>query len=145
MQSSLTRWEPFADLAELRGRLDQMFADLTPRGEHHFTPAVDVVRSDGNLVVKADLPGMTADDVKIEVEDEVLTISGEHEEGREDESGDYVRRERRWGSFQRSMTLPTGVDPERIKAKTHDGVLEVTVPLPEERERKSVRIEAEAD
>lgn len=139
MTSTLTRWEPFSDLAELRGRLDQVFGDLGPRGGHHV-PAVDVVRSNGNLVVRADMPGMTADEVEIKVENDTLTIKGEHEEKHEEKDRDYVRRERRWGSFERSMSLPTGVDPKSITAKTHDGVLEVTVPLPAEQESEAVTI-----
>lgn len=140
MASALTRWEPFAELADLRARLDQMFTEFAPRGEHRFAPAIDVVRSNGNLVLKADLPGIKADEVTIEVEDDVLTIRGEHEEQHEEKREHYMRRERRWGSFQRSMPLPTGVDPQRIEAKTHDGVLEVTVPLPEEKASKPVTI-----
>ena len=145
MQSSLTRWEPFADLAELRGRLDQMFADLAPRGEHRFTPAIDVVRSDGEIIVRADLPGLKAEDVRIEVDEDILTISGEHAEEEEERDETFVRRERRWGSFRRSMPLPSGVEPEAIRARTHDGVLEVTLPLPEEPERRTVTIKAEED
>lgn len=145
MQSSLTRWEPFADLAEIRGRLDQMFSDLGPRSEHRFTPAIDVVRSDGNIIVRADLPGMKADEVKIEVEDDILTIRGEHGEEKEEDGEQYVRRERRWGSFQRSMPLPAGIEPTDIKAKTHDGVLEVKVPLPAAAKSQAVTITPEED
>jgi len=141
----MTRWEPFSDLAELRGRLDQMFSDLGPRGEHRFTPAIDVVRCDGDIVVRADLPGLRAEDVRIEIDEDILTISGEHGEEQEEKGEKYIRRERRWGSFRRSMPLPAGVDPERIKARTHDGVLEVKVPLPEEAERRTVTIKAEED
>jgi len=140
MSSSLTHWEPFSEITEIRTRLDQMFNDLNPRGEHRYTPAIDVMRRNGDIVVRADLPGMKADDVKIEVEDNVLTIRGEHEEKHEEKEGRYMRRERRWGSFERSMALPNGVDPGRIEAKTHDGVLEVKVPVPEESGRKTVTI-----
>ena len=140
MASALTRWEPFAELADVRARVDQMLTDLSPRGEHRFAPAIDVMRSNGSLVLKADLPGIKADEVSIEVEDDVLTISGEHEEEHEESHGRYMRRERRWGSFQRSMPLPSGVDPDRIEAKTHDGVLEVTVPLPEAETTHKVKI-----
>ena len=139
MASTLTRWEPFADLAEVRGRLDQMFADLGPRGGHH-APAIDVVRSNGDLVVRADMPGIKANEVEIKVENDMLTIKGEHEEKHEEHDSQYVRRERRWGSFERSMALPAGVDPKAISAKTHDGVLEVTVPLPQEAEGETVTI-----
>ena len=108
MASALSRWEPFAELADLRARLDQMFTEFAPRGEHRFVPAIDVVRSNGNLVLKADLPGIKANEVTIEVEDDVLTVRGEHGEEHEEKRGQYMRRERRWGSFQRSMPLPDG-------------------------------------
>jgi len=140
MASTLTRWEPFSELADLRARLDQMFTEFAPRGEHRFAPAIDVIRSNGNLVLRADLPGIKADEVKIEVDEDILTIRGEHEEQHEEKHEHYMRRERRWGSFQRSMPLPTGVDAERIEARTHDGVLEVTVPLPAEKTAKTVTI-----
>jgi HSP20 family protein len=90
-----------------------------------------VIRRDDTLVVRADLPGFTPDEVKIEVEDGLLTVSGEHQEDRsESEGGRYVRRERRFGAFSRSIALPSGVDAQAIKAQNRDGVVEVTVPLP---------------
>ena len=89
------------------------------------------MRRDDTLVVRADLPGLRPDEVKIEVEDGVLTVSGEHQEDRNDsDGGRYVRRERRLGAFSRSIALPSGVDGQAIKAQTRDGVVEVTVPLP---------------
>jgi HSP20 family protein len=91
-------------------------------------PAIDIVRRNGELVIRADVPGMESDDVKIEVEDGMLTISGEREESDEEEDGKYLRRERRYGSFSRSMTLPAGVDPSKIEAKVKHGVAEVTIP-----------------
>ena len=83
MATALTRWEPFSDMAEMRGRLDPVMADLNPLGSHQFMPAMDVIRSNGNLIVKADLPGMTAKDVKIEIEDDVMTLHGKHSEEHE--------------------------------------------------------------
>jgi HSP20 family protein len=144
MANTLTRWEPFSDLAELRGRLDQMFADLGPRGGHH-APAIDVMRSNGDLVVRADMPGIKADEVEIKVENDMLTIKGEHEEEKEEKDSHFVRRERRWGSFERSMSLPAGVDARKITAKSHDGVLEVKVPLPKEAEGEAVTIKPTED
>ena len=102
--------------------------------------AIDVVRDDGHLVVRADLPGIKPEEVKIEVEDDILTISGEHEERTEGKDYGYVRRERRYGSFSRSVALPGGVDAKKIEASTRDGVVEVTVPLPKEAAKEPVRI-----
>lgn len=145
MAGVLTRWEPFADLNDLRARFDRMFEDLSVGTEHAYRPAMDVMREDGHLVLRADIPGMTADDVKIAVEDDVLTLTGEHSEDIEEEGRKFVRRERRWGSFERAMALPAGVDPSKIVAKTHDGVLEVTVPLPPEAKGERVEITPEED
>jgi HSP20 family protein len=140
MAGSLTRWEPFAELGELRSRFDRLFDDWMDGRERAWTPAIDVVREDGHLVVHADLPGVKPEEVKIEVEDDILTVSGEHQERTEHKGRHYMRRERRYGSFRRSMPLPAGVDPKKIEAKTHDGVVEVTIPLPEATKKETVTI-----
>ena len=140
MSGSMVRWDPFAELADLRGRFDRMFGEIGDGHERAWVPAVDVVRDDGHLVLRADIPGIKPEEVKIEVEDDVLTVSGEHEERKEEQEKDYVRRERRYGSFSRSMVLPPGVDAKAIKAQTHDGVLEVTIPLPEQPKKETVEI-----
>jgi HSP20 family protein len=139
MANELTEWRPLSDFAELRHRLDQAFRDLSD-GERGWTPSVDLVRKDDALVLRADIPGIKPDDVRIEVEDDVLTISGEHTEEKEEKEERYMRRERRYGSFSRTMALPRGVKPEDIEATTEHGVLEVTIPLPKEEEKKKVEI-----
>jgi HSP20 family protein len=139
MAGALTRWEPFAELGELRGRLDRMFEGLTEPGRGRM-PAIDVERDNGNLIVRADVPGIKPEEVKIEVEDDILTVSGEHEERKEEKDKHFLRRERSYGSFSRSMALPGGVDAKKIKAKTHDGVVEVTIPLPKEAKKETVTI-----
>ncbi len=139
MPGALTRWEPFAELGELRSRLDRMFGDLadSPRT---WPLAIDVERDNGNLVVRADVPGIKPEEVNIEVENDILTVTGKHEEREEKKEKSYLRRERRYGSFSRSLALPAGVDPKEIKAKTHDGVVEVTIPLPKETAKEKVQI-----
>jgi HSP20 family protein len=127
----LTRWDPFAELAELRTRFDRLLDEVEPRGRM-WTPAVDVVRDNGHLVVKADIPGIKPEEIDIEVDDGMLTVSGKHEETTEDKDEQFVRRERRYGAFLRRVALPEGVDAKQIKATAKDGVLEVTVPLPED-------------
>ena len=108
-----------------------MFDELGSHPQSAWRPAIDVVRRDDTLVVRAGLPGLTPDEVKVEVEGGVLTVSGEHPEDRSDsDDGRYVRRERRFGAFSRSVALPSRVDAQAIKAQTRDGVVEVTVPLP---------------
>lgn len=140
MASELTEWRPFPDFAELRHRLDQAFRDLSEGGEGAWTPSVDLVREKDALVLRADLPGIKPDEVKIEVEDDVLNISGEHREESEEKKERYVRRERRYGSFSRSMVLPKGVSADRIDATVENGVLEVRVPLPASEEKHKVEI-----
>ncbi|MGD9736011.1 MAG: Hsp20/alpha crystallin family protein [Solirubrobacterales bacterium] len=139
MATELTEWRP---MTELRHRIDQIFRDIgdgdgIARG---WTPSVDVVRSDESIVLRVDLPGIKPDEVKISVQDGVLTVSGEHEEKSEEKKERFVRRERRYGSFSRSMALPRGVKADDIEATTEDGVLEVTIPLPAEEKEQQVEI-----
>jgi HSP20 family protein len=144
MPGVITRWEPFAELAELRSRFDRTLGELADSGEPAWRPAIDVVRENGSLVVRADVPGMKPEEVKVEVEDDILTVSGQHEEEKEEKNKEYLRRERRYGSFRRSMALPAGVDAKKIKARTQDGVVEVTVPLPKTPEKKRIEIKPTA-
>lgn len=141
MPTELTEWRPFSDFAEVRHRLDQAFRDLSnaPGG---WSPSVDVVKHDGDLVLRADLPGIKPEEVKIEVEGDVLTVSGEHREEKEEEKDHYVRRERRYGSFSRSMVLPHGVSLDDIEAKCEDGVLEVTIPAPKGAEKQKIAVKS---
>jgi HSP20 family protein len=140
MAGTLTRWDPFAEFGVLRSRFDRLFDEWLDGHERAWTPAIDVVREDDHLVLRADLPGIKPEEVKLEVEDDILTVSGEHRESKEVEDKQYVRRERRYGSFSRSMALPPGIDAKEIKATTHDGVVEVTIPLPKEAKKEPVRI-----
>jgi HSP20 family protein len=133
MRSGLILWRPFEDLEDLRRRMDRMFEELTGElpAETAWAPAVDVHRDDGKLVVRADVPGFKPDEIKVELEGTTLTVSGAHEETGEEKKPDFLRRERRSGAFRRSISLPPDVDAEAVEAVTHDGVLEVTLPLPE--------------
>jgi HSP20 family protein len=144
MARTITRWEPFAELAEMRSRFDRLFSDLADGPDRDWTPAIDVVRDNGQLVVRANVPGIKPEEIEIKVDGDVLTISGEHTETTEETDKQFVRRERRYGAFSRSMPLPQGVDPKKIDAKTHDGVLEVTLPLPKEAATEPVTIKATA-
>ncbi len=125
---------PFRGFHDLQSEIDRMMGVAFGRLPRHaepteWAPAVDAVAENGNLVIKAELPGMKREDMDISFHDGVLTISGEHGEEREEENKDskYLLRERRYGSFRRSMTLPQGVDENDIKASFKEGVLEVIV------------------
>ena len=103
---------------------------------------MDLVETEDHLVLKADLPGMTKDDLDIEVKDGVLTVSGERKAEDEEKADTHYRIERAFGSFSRSLTLPRGITPDRIDADFTDGVLQVRIPKPEERKPQRVRIGA---
>ena len=138
--AALTRWEPFAELTELRGRFDRLLDELGDGHTREWTPALDVVRDDGHLVLRADVPGIKPEEISIQVEKGLLTLSGRHEESKETTDEKFVRRERRYGSFMRRVSLPEGVDAKKIKASTRHGVLEVTIPLPKEAAPEPVTI-----
>lgn len=136
---ALARWRPFQELEELRQRLDRAFEE-TRGGGDGWTLAIDLQEQDDRYVLRADIPGLKPDDVHIEVEDGVLTVTGTHEQSEEEQKGGFVRRERRFGSFSRSLALPKGVSADQIEASCEDGVLEVTIPRPKEAERQKVTI-----
>ena len=133
--------------SEMNRMFDEMFGNMTRRGDQgrrsgEWAPAVDVVNKDGDLVVRAEIPGVRPEDVDVTVHEGVLTISGERKIEQDDERGGYLVRERRYGSFRRSMQLPQGADEGEIKARFHEGVLEVTLPgLAAVREPKRIQIE----
>jgi HSP20 family protein len=108
-----------------------------------WTPSTEVIERPDAIVVRADLPGLTPDDVEVTVQDNVLTISGERRQENQEENDGVIRSEITYGSFARSIVLPDGADPENIKASFRDGVLEVSVPVSGGRERGK-RIEVQA-
>ena len=101
---------------------------------------MDLVEEDEHLVLRADLPGLTEDDVNVEVKDGVLTVSGERRAEEKTEEKGYHRIERSYGSFSRSLSIPEGIDPEQVSAEFDNGVLEVRIPKPEERKPHRVQI-----
>jgi HSP20 family protein len=149
---ALVRWEPVRELTSLQNEMNRLFNTFfdTPTGASNggnggslrrWIPAMDLVETDDHFVLKADLPGLDESDVNIEVEDNVLTVSGERNAEHEDKREGYVRVERAYGSFRRSLTLPEGVNPEAVTASFEKGVLEVSIPKPEERKPRKVAIQ----
>jgi HSP20 family protein len=121
-------------LSEVNRVFDDMFGSLMRRpGSQQraqltaWAPAIDVVTKDSDLVIRAELPGVKQEDVDITLENNVLTVSGERKAEQEEERGGYHVRERRYGSFSRSLALPEGLDESKIHARYDNGVLEVTV------------------
>ena len=121
-------------VSEMNRMIDDMFGDVARRRGGRqgseatdWAPAIDMVTEDGNLVIRAELPGVKQEDVDITLHNNVLTISGERKAEQEEERGGYYVRERRYGSFSRSLTIPEGVDESKIHARYENGVLQVTV------------------
>ena len=144
---ALVRWEPFRELAALQnemGRLmNQVAGGPTQGGDGQtstWLPAVDVWETENEIVLSFDLPGIPEDKISVELDDNVLTVSGERERADQQTGERFYRYERRFGSFARSVTLPAGVNEEAIKADYRDGVLEVRVPKPEEQKPKRIQI-----
>ncbi len=131
MARAITRWDPMAELAEMRSRFDRILGEPGTGRDEAWMPAIDMVRENGDLKLRIDVPGIKPEEMTIEVEDDTLSVSGRHEEHSERKEEDFIRRERRSGSFVRTVSLPKGVDPKAIRAETRDGVLEITVPIPE--------------
>ena len=142
-------WHPFSLMRRLSEEMDRAFASSLglptwgrPALEQQslWVPAVEVRQQDNNLVVSAELPGMTKDDVKVEVTDDGLVIQGERKREHEEKREGYYRSERSYGQFYRVVPLPEGIDPEKAKAQFKDGVLQVEVPLPASAQRKHKEI-----
>ena len=146
---ALVRWEPMRELNTLQTEMNRLFNSFFDEGgrngeRRRWAPAVDLVEREDSLVLRADLPGLKEDDVQIEVRDNVLTVSGDRKADFEEKENGYYRVERAFGSFSRSLTLPEGVDAGKIAASFSNGVLEVTIPKPEERKPQRIQIGTEA-
>lgn len=140
MSTNLAR-RPVVDMTDMRSRLDRLFDDLIGHPEAGtWIPALDVHRSDDALTLRADVPGMTPEEVHIRVTDGILEITGEHSEETTRDEGGFVRRERRSGSFRRSVALPSEADPKHIEAVVKNGVAEITVPLSADRADSTIEI-----
>jgi HSP20 family protein len=149
---TIVRWEPLRELGSLQNEMNRLFNTVfdTPSPSNAGTlrrwmPAMDLVESGDHFVLRADLPGMSEEDVKIEFEDGTLTVSGERKAEHEDREEGYYRVERAFGSFSRSLTLPKGIDPEAVTAGFENGVLEVRVPKPEQRKPRKITIGTAGD
>ena len=144
-----TTWDPVRELGNLENRLARFFGrppSLTGKGEREtmtvaqWVPAVDISEDEKEYVVKAELPDLKKEDVKVCVEDGDLTISGERKFEKEEKEKKYHRIERSYGSFVRSFTLPEGVSGDKVSASFKDGVLEVHLPKDETAKPKSVEV-----
>ena len=135
-------WDPFASLAEIHDEINRAFGASWRRqaGEAVFSPAIDVVVEKDNVIVKADLPGLTKDDVSVTLQDNYLTITGEKKHESEQKEANYFLTERVHGSFTRTIELPLAVDAKKIEARFKDGVLHVTLPKTEDAKPKQIEV-----
>ncbi len=145
----VVRWDPVREIDSLQGEMNRLFSTFfdTPTnrggnggGVRRWIPAMDLIETGEHFVLKADLPGMTEGDVSIELEKNVLTVSGERKTQLEDKHEGYYRLERSSGTFSRSLTLPEGVDAGAVTASFDNGVLEVRIPKPAEAKPQRVQI-----
>ena len=146
---TLTRWHPFSPVAHRRSLFNRLFDDSLFRPyrvgnwpEEDSRVPLDVYQTEDDVVVKASLPGLKAEEVDISIEDNVLTIKGEAQESTEDEKENYVLHERRSGSYNRSIRLPRNLTPDKTKATFEDGVLTVAIPKAEEAKPKAIKVKA---
>jgi HSP20 family protein len=146
--SNIVRWQPFGDLVSLRDAMDRLFEDsfVSPRNWPTMAglvePSLDVYETGNDVVVKVALPGMKPEDVDITLTGDVLTISGETTEETENKEKNYIRRERHFGSFTRSITLPEGLQADKAEAKFENGVLTLTIPKSEAVKPKKIQVKA---
>ena len=148
----LTKWQPirslsawpnpfFADIDNLLARFwddDQLKAGVLQEAE--WTPRVDVYENKDNFVVKAELPGIDPKDLEVRIEDETLYLKGERKLEKEQKEENYYQRERAYGSFARSFSLPSSVNTEKVLAEYKDGLLRLTLPKREEAKPKSIQV-----
>ncbi len=145
---TLIRWRPTRNLESVQDEVNRVFesffnAPMRRRGEDvgGWYPDVDVVESKDNIEVQVDLPGMEKDDIKVSVEDSVLTIKGERKAMKEEKEKNYHQIERTYGTFTRSFSLPTSVEGEKIKANYKNGVLKIDLPKAEAVKPKEIPID----
>ena len=149
-EQSVLRANPFDLMNRYASEMERLFENfgfgrglLAPFGGQGgfgeisgWSPEIEVFEGDGNIVVLADLPGITKDNVRVDITDSALTIEGERKDEREERRQGFYRSERSYGSFHRTIPLPDGIDADNVKAEFSDGVLEITIPAPEHAQRR---------
>ena len=151
---SIIRWRPAVSntgITKFGDVFDRFFENsLLPQWENEFSlrnwaPSVDIYEEETEIVLKAEVPGLSKEDITVEVNEGLLTIKGEKKEEKEEKEKTYYRTERRYGSFQRSFYLPEGVNTEEIKASYKKGVLELRIPKVVEEKKEARKIEVATD
>ena len=145
---ALIRWEPVAELNSIQNEMNRLFNTFFEQpapgrgngGARRWMPAMDLVETADHYVLRADLPGLSDEDVNVQLEDNMLTISGERKAEHESEQEGYYRLERAFGAFSRSLTLPDGVESDGVQAHFDRGVLEIRIPKPAQKKPRQVQI-----
>jgi len=144
---AVVRWDPFRDLNMLQDRMNRLFDDAgrtwrtdEPAATTTWSPAVDIFETEGEIVVKAELPGMDRKDIALNLEKNVLTLRGERRFTKEAKDDNYHRIERSYGAFSRAFSIPATVDEEKINADYKEGVLKIVLPKKEQVKPKQIRI-----
>lgn len=140
----VVRWDPFREMMNVQDQLNRAFGSFLGERRSSWLPSVDVYDGKEEVVLKADLPGVTPADVAVELDENVLTIRGERKSDHRPDEERFYRVERPTGSFERSIALPTGVLADRIEASFEDGILTVRVPKAEEVKPKRIQVEVHA-
>jgi len=146
---AIERWDPFREMSSLQDRMNSIFTNFrmrTPLAEEEIAqgkwiPAVDIYETTEAIILKAELPGITKEDIQVEVKDNTLTLKGEKKFSPEVQEENYHRIERSYGAFQRVFTLPGTVQTDRVKAKCKDGILEIVLPKVEKAKPKQIKVE----
>ncbi|MCX7927705.1 MAG: Hsp20/alpha crystallin family protein [Candidatus Omnitrophica bacterium] len=142
-------WDPFADLERIQREMNRLFnLTLAQETSRHvglldgaWIPAIDIYDSKDNLLVKADIPGLTKDDIEVTVQGDTLFIKGEKKQDKDIKEKDYIRTERFYGAFQRAIRLPVEVQADKVEATYKNGVLEVVLPKSEKAKPKQIKLE----
>lgn len=152
---TLSKWQPFKELSNIRQQMDRLFEDMVSisdrdwMGLHNmggmWSPAVEIEETDKDLILKAEIPGMEAKDLEVEVSEDRVTISGEHraEERSEDEKKNYFHSEFYYGKFKRVIPLPMSIQTDKIESNFWQGVLTLIMPKVEAEPKKSVKVNLE--
>ena len=144
---AVVKWDPFRDLNMLQDRMNRLFDNAgrtwgndEPSASTTWSPAVDIFETEGEIVVKAELPGMERKDITLNLENNVLTLRGDRRFEKETKDDNYHRIERSYGGFSRAFTIPTSVDDDKIRADYKDGILKIALPKKEQVKAKQIKI-----
>jgi HSP20 family protein len=144
---ALVRWDPFRELEEVSDRLNRVLGPDARRSHGKetmivadWTPSVDITETEGEYLIKAEIPDVRKEDVKVTLEDGVLTIQGQRKQEKEEKGTKYHRIERSYGSFARTFSLPDVIEADKVKAEFKDGVLNLHLPKSEKAKPKAIEV-----